>query len=210
VKTESATSHHALTRDPNFEALLTPEARVLHDKRLTSTVDEYTICTTCDGQPEIWPLVTLTPIERVANLAATALASTGEWEGHPCESHNKWRSIRLVRFMGASSLVTLAAQLVNPDAIEREYKRFAESMAAAFNWLVANKMVAGGTLLPCSRLMCPVTDYNQRTLLLLYVASNYNMHQLNSALEEAKLGHWFYEEGELPKTPFVNMYTKGG
>ncbi len=195
----------------SFEKHLTADAKKVYNTPLKSTVIETLNCQTCGGV-EFMP----TEEEKAVycgypfglnvqgrhrpgwdDQARESLRGTNltpeKIRAMPHLDHTFERRVKLVQFMSQNFNVSLAASLVAPEAVRREFDMRAEWMAKAFNRGVQNGWLAWGTLLQCHVMPLAVFAPMRSFHMTVMVGSNLSMDELNEKFGK----RYFVKEGEL-------------
>ena len=125
----------------------------------------------------------------------------------PHIGHTFERRVKMVQFMAQNFHVTLAASIVQPEAVHQMFIQRAEWMAKVFNLGVHNGWIGWGTLLQCHVLPLTMLAPCRSFCMTVMVGSDFTMEELNEKFGK----HYFVKEGELgPYDVWPEMAEKIG
>lgn len=170
---------------PSFSDLLSREAKLIYDRKIDSTIDEYLYCCNCKIDVSVLPTPLLVPYKKI-------------YEGH--DKHKVVRKVRFVNFMSLPFSVSLPCMLIRSTIIEDTVEQKVAEVAKAFNLLVAKKLIPekGKVLLQCSVVALPTDDLTCKYTVALFVTtSTPNIGKLNKVLKMNNLPPMFKHEGKI-------------
>lgn len=189
---------------PEFRELLSEKAKAIYDTKLNTTIAEVAHCLTCD---ERW----LKPKAEMTigpNGIPENILPLGKHEGHTVNLECK-----LVQYLGTIVEATHQMLLMKPDAMKIALERRVKQMAHAFNIGVEKGWLKYGVLTQAITLPLYTMSAAKRSMLLLYVASDYSRDELNKlygcSVGDKEVTSWlFVHEGELPSSEAFDEWAK--
>ena len=204
---------------PAFEKHLSADAKKVYNTPLKGTAIETLKCTTCNV--EFMPTNEEKAVycgyfdglmkgvnlpgwdEKARNFLIGTELTPAKIKAMPHVGHTFELHAKLVQFMAQNFAVSLAASIVQPEAVRREFEMRAERMAKAFNKGVQNGWLRWGTLLQCHIIPMAIYAPERRFHMTVMVASDFTMDELNEKFGK----HYFVKEGELG--PIEDVWPEG-
>lgn len=175
---------------------LTDAARSVYDRQITGILFEVPICKHCQVEmvmPQREDLATIfSPSNSLDKLTEAKQKFSKDHED--CGVDNRELLVRQCVFLGVVAETSFAQCMMDSDAVFKSIAKATEQLSKVFNRCVENKWVNYGMLAPCFTVPLAPLVVGSRTVVLLYVGSDYSREKLNELVGVPA----FVQDGELP------------